>query len=200
MVATMAKGAIVIALALPEPEINPIAARIAGAKIVVTARADYPNEINSALVFPGVFRGLLAVRARRFTPAMALAAAETLAELVEPDELSAGFVLPRLRDFRIGPALAAAVARVAVAEGLAGVHADPQQVAAATRRFIYEHDNRVLPKVPRRASMTLREDALDLHRRYQGKLDVQVHVPIVDRALLDLLYLPPLSLTPAAIA
>ena len=197
MVARMAKGAIVIALALPEPEINPIAARIAGAKIAVTARADYPNEINSALVYPGVFRGLLEARARRFTAGMALAAAEALAGLVEPDELSAEHVLPAVLDFRIAPAIAAAVAQVAEDEGMARVGVDPAQVAANTRRYIYEHDTRVLPKVPQRARMTLREDALDLHRRYQGKLQVKVHVPAVDRHILDMLYLPPDSLAPA---
>ena len=197
MVTTMAKGAIVLTLALPDPEINPVAARIAGAKIVATARADYPNEINSALVYPGVFRGLLAVRARRFTPAMALAAAEALAELVEPDQLSAEYIIPRVLDFRVGPAIATAVAAVAHAEGLAQVPVDPQRIAANTRRFIYERDNRVLPKIPHRAAMTLREDALDLHRRYQGKLDVKVHIPIVDRTILDMLYMPPNSLTPA---
>ena len=82
MVSSMAKDAIVFAMANPIPEIMPDLAREAGAVIVGTGRSDFPNQINNSLVFPGVFRGALDAGATRITTRMKLAAAEALAALV----------------------------------------------------------------------------------------------------------------------
>lgn len=84
MVRSMSPRAIVFAMANPEPEIMPEEARAAGAFIVATGRSDFPNQINNALAFPGVFRGALDARAARITEKMKIAAAEALAGMVEP--------------------------------------------------------------------------------------------------------------------
>src|SRR3989454_12448240 len=78
-IAGMARDAIVLALALPEPEIRPELAKRNGAAIVATGRADLPNGVNTAMVVPGVFRGLLDVAARGVNDEMKIAAAEALA-------------------------------------------------------------------------------------------------------------------------
>ena len=81
-VKTMAKDAIVFALANPEPEIMPDEAIKGGAAIVGTGRSDFPNQINNVLGFPGIFKGALAVRAKVITPKMKLAAAYAIAGCV----------------------------------------------------------------------------------------------------------------------
>ena len=82
MIRSMAQGAIVIAMANPVPEIMPDEAKAAGAAIVATGRSDFPNQLNNVLVFPGIFKGALASRARRITTEMKLAAAQAVAALV----------------------------------------------------------------------------------------------------------------------
>ncbi|MFH1275679.1 MAG: NADP-dependent malic enzyme [Candidatus Woesearchaeota archaeon] len=83
MVKSMAKGAIIFAMANPTPEITPEHAYLAGAAIVATGRSDYPNQINNVLAFPGIFRGVLDARAKQITEEMKLTAANALAGLVE---------------------------------------------------------------------------------------------------------------------
>ncbi|HBU28113.1 TPA: NAD-dependent malic enzyme [Candidatus Uhrbacteria bacterium] len=83
MVATMADGAIVFAMANPDPEILPEEAKAGGAAVVATGRSDFANQINNALVFPGMFKGALSVRARVFTTEMKIAAAHALASMIE---------------------------------------------------------------------------------------------------------------------
>jgi malate dehydrogenase (oxaloacetate-decarboxylating) len=119
-VAGMAANAIVFACANPVPEIWPQEALAAGARIVATGRSDFPNQVNNALVFPGLFRGVLDVRASAITDAMALAAAGELAELAERDGLAIGRILPLLDDPRVAPHIAAAVGVAAAKAGLAG--------------------------------------------------------------------------------
>ena len=80
---TMNPDPIIFALANPQPEIMPEEAHKGGAAIVATGRSDFPNQVNNVLVFPGIFRGALDVRAKRITPAMKLAAAYALADCVE---------------------------------------------------------------------------------------------------------------------
>lgn len=90
MVQGMAEKSIIFALANPTPEIMPNLAREAGAFIVATGRSDFPNQINNALVFPGIFRGALDNRIKQFTPDMFVRAAESLASYVSnptPDQL-----------------------------------------------------------------------------------------------------------------
>ncbi|MBM9503593.1 NAD(P)-dependent malic enzyme [Actinacidiphila acididurans] len=116
-VATMAPGAFVFAMANPNPEIHPDIARKYAA-VVATGRSDFPNQINNVLAFPGIFAGALQVRASAITEGMKLAAAEALAAVVA-GELSADRVIPSPFDPRVGPAVTAAVAAAARAEGVA---------------------------------------------------------------------------------
>ena len=119
MVATMAKDAIVFACANPTPEILPEDAKAGGAKVVATGRSDYPNQINNVLAFPGVFRGTFDVRASDINEAMKIAAANALADLIGPDELSPDYIIPAPFDPRVGKAVAKAVAQAAIDSGVA---------------------------------------------------------------------------------
>ncbi len=119
MIASMAPGAIVFPMANPVPEIEPEEALAAGAAVVGTGRSDHPNQINNVLVFPGLFRGALDVRARDINLEMRLAASHALAELVSDRELNAEYILPEAFDKRVGPAVAKAVAKAARDSGVA---------------------------------------------------------------------------------
>ncbi len=121
MVASMAPGAIVFPMANPVPEIEPPEALAAGAAVVGTGRSDYPNQINNVLVFPGLFRGALDVRARDINQPMKLAASRALADLVEAKDLSDQYILPAPFDPRVGPAVASAVAQAARESGTARI-------------------------------------------------------------------------------
>ncbi|MFE1439205.1 NADP-dependent malic enzyme [Streptomyces sp. NPDC058739] len=116
-VASMAPGAFVFAMANPNPEVHPDVAHKYAA-VVATGRSDFPNQINNVLAFPGIFAGALQVRATRITEGMKLAAAEALASVVG-DDLSADYVIPSPFDERVAPAVTAAVAAAARAEGVA---------------------------------------------------------------------------------
>ncbi|MFF1549084.1 NADP-dependent malic enzyme [Streptomyces sp. NPDC058291] len=116
-VASMAKGAFVFAMANPNPEVHPDVAHKYAA-VVATGRSDFPNQINNVLAFPGVFAGALQVRASRITEGMKIAAAEALAGVVG-DDLAADYVIPSPFDERVAPAVTAAVAAAARAEGVA---------------------------------------------------------------------------------
>ncbi|MER5196012.1 NAD(P)-dependent malic enzyme [Streptomyces sp. NPDC002755] len=116
-VASMAKGAFVFAMANPTPEVHPDVAHKYAA-VVATGRSDFPNQINNVLAFPGIFAGALQVRASRITEGMKIAAAEALAGVVG-DDLAADYVIPSPFDERVAPAVTAAVAAAARAEGVA---------------------------------------------------------------------------------
>ncbi|MGW1162295.1 NAD(P)-dependent malic enzyme [Streptomyces sp. NPDC002513] len=116
-VASMAEGAFVFAMANPDPEVHPDIAH-KYASVVATGRSDFPNQINNVLAFPGIFAGALQVRASRITEGMKLAAAEALASVVG-DDLAADYVIPSPFDERVAPAVTAAVAAAARAEGVA---------------------------------------------------------------------------------
>ncbi|WP_130870630.1 NAD(P)-dependent malic enzyme [Intestinimonas massiliensis (ex Afouda et al. 2020)] len=118
MVSTMRDG-IVFAMANPTPEIMPDEARKGGAAVIGTGRSDFPNQINNVLVFPGVFKGALAVRAREITEEMKVAAAHALADLVPADKLGAENILPSALDKSVADAVAKAVADTARAQGIA---------------------------------------------------------------------------------
>ena len=119
MIASMAAKPIVFPMANPTPEIEPDDALAAGAAVVGTGRSDHPNQINNVLVFPGLFRGALDVRARDINLEMKLAASHALAALVSDEELSDTYILPAAFDKRVGPAVAAAVAQAARDSGVA---------------------------------------------------------------------------------
>jgi malate dehydrogenase (oxaloacetate-decarboxylating) len=116
-IAAMADDSIVFALSNPTPEVLPeVAARHAA--VVATGRSDFPNQINNVLAFPGVFRGALDVRATTITENMKVAAANALAAVVG-DDLTAEYVIPSPFDERVAPAVSAAVAAQARADGVA---------------------------------------------------------------------------------
>ena len=116
----MAKDAVVFACANPTPEIFPDEALAAGARVVGTGRSDYPNQINNVMVFPGLFRGALDVRAREINDEMKIAAAYAIADLVG-DQLSETYILPSALDKNVAPAVAKAVAEAARRTGVARV-------------------------------------------------------------------------------
>jgi malate dehydrogenase (oxaloacetate-decarboxylating) len=116
-IARMAPGAIAFLLSNPDPEIHPDVARRHVA-VVATGRSDFPNQINNSLAFPGVFRAALDVRATTVTERMKLAAADAIAALVGRDA-APDYVIPSQFDERVAPAVAAAVAAAARADGVA---------------------------------------------------------------------------------
>jgi malate dehydrogenase (oxaloacetate-decarboxylating) len=118
-VAKLAPEAMIFAMANPDPEIHPDVARHY-ARVVATGRSDFPNQINNVLAFPGVFRGALDVRASAITEGMKLAAANALCDVVG-DDVAEEYVIPSVFDPRVGPAVAAAVADCARAEGVARI-------------------------------------------------------------------------------
>lgn len=119
MVSRMAKDPIVFACANPTPEIFPDDAKAGGAAVVLTGRSDFPNQVNNVLAFPGIFRGAFDARAKRINSAMKLAAAQAIADLVTPEELTPEYILPPPFDPRVKNAVAAAVAKAARASGVA---------------------------------------------------------------------------------
>jgi malate dehydrogenase (oxaloacetate-decarboxylating) len=117
-IGSMARDAIVFAMANPNPEVVPEEIEDAVA-VLGTGRSDYPNQINNVLAFPGILRGALDVRARTITREMEIAAARALASVVEPEHLAADYVIPSVFDRRVTPAVASAVASAAEECGVA---------------------------------------------------------------------------------
>jgi malate dehydrogenase (oxaloacetate-decarboxylating) len=121
MVRTMNQDAIIFACANPTPEIFPDDARAGGARVIATGRSDFPNQINNVLAFPGIFRGTFDVRASDINEEMKMAAAEALAGLISDEELNEDYIIPKAFDKRVGPAVAAAVAKAARDSGVARI-------------------------------------------------------------------------------
>ena len=115
-------------MANPVPEVMYAEAKEAGARVVGTGRSDAPNQANNVTVFPGVFRGALDVRARRITEDMKLAAAHAIAGLLPEKDLREDFVVVDAFDPRVAPAVAAAVAKVAIETDVARVKIDPEVI------------------------------------------------------------------------
>ena len=107
-VQSMAKGAIVFALANPDPEIDPVIARKYAA-VVATGRSDQPNQINNVLAFPGIFRGLLDGRITKITDDMLVAASNAISECVSAEQLNANFIIPSVFDASVVKNVAAAI-------------------------------------------------------------------------------------------
>jgi malate dehydrogenase (oxaloacetate-decarboxylating) len=132
----MRPGAIVFACANPTPEIWPQEAKEAGARIVATGRGDFPNQVNNALCFPGVFRGVLDVRARSITQEMAIAAAEALERLAEERGLREDAILPRLTDPDVAVREAVAVTVKAQQQGVAALARTSAEIERLARARI----------------------------------------------------------------
>ncbi len=106
----MAADPVVFALANPDPEIEPEAA-MSCARVVATGRSDYPNQINNVLCFPGLFRGMLDVRALRVTERMKIAAARAIADIIPADHVRPDYIIPSVFDKRVAADVAKAVAQ-----------------------------------------------------------------------------------------
>lgn len=140
-VKSMARDAIVFPCANPVPEIWPWEAKEAGACIVATGRSDFPNQVNNSLVFPGIFRGVLDVRARAITDEMAIAAAHELALCAKERGIQEDSILPKMDEWQVPMRLAVATATKAQEQGLATVARSRDQVhilAESKIRFAHE--------------------------------------------------------------
>ena len=104
MVGSMNKDPIIFAMANPDPEIHPDEAKKAGACVIATGRSDFPNQVNNALAFPGIFRGALDNHVNRITNKHKIAAAETIAGLIKKP--TADNIIPSVLDDRLVPAIA----------------------------------------------------------------------------------------------
>ena len=135
-ITAMATDAIVFAIANPVPEIWPWEATEAGARIIATGRSDFPNQVNNSLGFPGIFRGVLDIRAQTITDGMCVAAAEELASIAQDKGFSEDRILPRMDEWEVFPREATAVAMEALHEGVAGLR--------KTREEIYSHAEAVI--------------------------------------------------------
>ena len=121
MVKTMAADAVIFACANPTPEIFPEDAKAGGAAVIATGRSDFPNQVNNALAFPGIFRGTFDVRASDINDAMKIAAAYALAGCVSAAELSTDCIIPSALDPRVVQEVAKAVAQAARDSGVARI-------------------------------------------------------------------------------
>jgi malate dehydrogenase (oxaloacetate-decarboxylating) len=110
---------IIFAMANPTPEIAYEDAKEAGAYIVGSGRSDYPNQINNVLAFPGLFKGALAVRARKINEEMKLAAAYAIANIIKDEELTCDYIVPDPFDPRVAEAVSKAVGEAAIKTGVA---------------------------------------------------------------------------------
>ena len=109
MVKTMEKDSIVFALANPTPEIMPDLAKRAGVRIYASGRSDFPNQLNNALVFPGLFKGIIESNSNKITDEIKVMVAKTLAEMVYDDELEPDYIIPEALDYRVAKNISASI-------------------------------------------------------------------------------------------
>ncbi|MGE5628678.1 MAG: NAD(P)-dependent malic enzyme [Solirubrobacterales bacterium] len=119
MVSKMNKDSIIFAMANPTPEIMPDLAKEAGARVVATGRSDFPNQINNVLIFPGIFKGALEVRAKVINDEMKLAAARGVANLISTSELKEDYIIPDVFNKEVCSSVAEEVKRIAIEMGVA---------------------------------------------------------------------------------
>jgi malate dehydrogenase (oxaloacetate-decarboxylating) len=125
---TMADDAILFACANPIPEIWPWEAEAAGARIVATGRNDFPNQVNNSLGFPGIFRGVLDVKAKTITDDMCIAAAQELAKFAEERGMNEKDILPRMEEWEVFPLEAVACALKSIEQGVARIKPSRQEL------------------------------------------------------------------------
>jgi len=135
-ISKMAKKSIVFTCANPVPEIYPYNAQKAGAFIVATGRGDFPNQINNSCGFPGILKGVLTVQASKITDTMAIAAAHSLAEYAEKRGIHPENIVPQMDEEDVFAYEAAAVARQAITEGLAGLKFTSEEVFKQVQKEI----------------------------------------------------------------
>jgi malate dehydrogenase (oxaloacetate-decarboxylating) len=122
MVEAMNEDSIIFALANPEPEILPEAAKAGGARVIATGRSDFPNQLNNVLAFPGIFKGALKVRAKDICDEMKIEAAKGIASLIKDDELREDYIVPSVFDEGVCDVVTEAVVKIAKELGLARLH------------------------------------------------------------------------------
>jgi malate dehydrogenase (oxaloacetate-decarboxylating) len=132
----MAKDAIVFACANPIPEIWPWEAKEAGARIMVTGRSDFPNQVNNSIVFPGIFRGTLDVRARTITDEMCIAAAHELAQCAEDRGIDEDNIAPTMAEWEVFIREAVAVGMKAQEQGVARIKASREELTKQAEKMI----------------------------------------------------------------
>ncbi len=196
MIKSMAKDAIVFALANPAPEIQYEAAKEGGARIVATGRSDFPNQLNSSLVFPGIFRGALDVRATDINHHMFYSAAEAMASLVSEQELSPEMIMPKALDFRVSARVARAVAQAAMDTNVAMVKMEPEAIEDRVMTYVYEGNNAWVEPSAETEFMSVEEESLDLHSRYHGVIEVKTKMTIRDHYIYNLIYSSPGATVP----
>jgi malate dehydrogenase (oxaloacetate-decarboxylating) len=135
-VKSMADDAILFACANPIPEIWPWEAEEAGARIVATGRNDFPNQVNNSLGFPGIFRGVLDVKAKTITDDMCIAAAHELAKFAEERGMTEKDILPRMEEWEVFPREAVACALKSIEQGVARIK--------PSRQELYERANAII--------------------------------------------------------
>ncbi len=124
----MNQDAILFACANPIPEIWPWEAKEVGVRVVATGRSDFPNQVNNSLGFPGIFRGVLDVRARTISDEMAIAAAQEIARYAEEKGLSEEYIVPTMDEWEVFPREAVATAMKAQEQGLARLSKSPAEL------------------------------------------------------------------------
>jgi len=152
----MAEDAIIFACANPIPGIWPWEAKEAGARIVGTGRSDFPNQVNNSLGFPGIFRGVLDVRATTITDEMAIAAAQELALCALEREIDADHILPTMDDWEVFPREAVAVGMKAQEQGVARLNISREELLSKAQATIRQAqdmthflmDKELIPPVP----------------------------------------------------
>lgn len=125
----MADDAIVFTCANPNPEIWPWEAKEAGARIVATARSDFPNQVNNSLGFPGIFRGTLDVRGKTITNEMCIAGAMELAKIAEDKGLKEDYIIPGMEEWEVFPREAVAVGMKAIETGVSRIKISREELA-----------------------------------------------------------------------
>ncbi|MEA3307540.1 MAG: NAD-dependent malic enzyme, partial [Elusimicrobiota bacterium] len=153
-IASMAKDAIVFVTANPIPEIWPWEAKEAGARVVATGRSDFPNQVNNSLGFPGIFRGVLDVRASKITDEMCIAAAEELAKYAEKKGLSEDHLLPEMNEPGVFIEEAVAVGMKAIEQGVAKLK--------PTREELYKMAEFAIKRSMRETELKMKEGIIKL--------------------------------------
>ena len=133
---TMAHDSIIFACANPIPEIWPWEAEEAGARVIATGRSDFPNQVNNSLGFPGIFRGVLDVRAKTVTDDMCIAAAEELAKFAEERGMHDKDILPRMEEWEVFPREAVACALKSIDQGVARIKPSKKELYERAKAII----------------------------------------------------------------
>lgn len=117
LIKLMNKDAIVFVCANPVPEIDPITLKLMGVKVVATGRSDYPNQANNALIFPGLFRGVMDAMSSKVTWTMCIEVAKAVAKLAEEDGLNENYIIPNIDHPKLHYTVANSAALASIKEG-----------------------------------------------------------------------------------